>query len=88
MTTMELNATLLKELSTIVSDENMVKDVINYIRDLRRSHNEGKLKEAIEPYTLEELNMRVDRAEKNYVEGRYTDSREVHKEITDLLASL
>lgn len=85
---MELNSTLLKELSTIVSDENMVKDVINYIRDLRCSHNEGKLKVVTEPYTLEELNMRVDLAEKNYAEGQYTNSSDVHKEITNLLASL
>lgn len=85
---MELNATLLKELSTIISDESMVKDVINYIRHLRCSHDEGKLKVVTELYTLEELNMRVDQAEKNYAEGRYTNSSEVHKEITNLLASL
>ena len=64
------------------------KDVINYIRHLRCSHDEGKLKVVTEPYTLEELNMRVDQAEKNYAEGQYTNSSEVHKEITNLLASL
>lgn len=55
MTTMELNATLLK---------------------------------TTEPYPLEELNKRVDQAEKNYAAGHYTNSSEVHKEITNLLDSL
>ncbi|WP_455638497.1 hypothetical protein [Parabacteroides sp.] len=88
MTSMELNATLLKELSTIISDENMVKDVISYIRNLRRSSNVNKTKAKIEPYSIEELNERIDQAEKNYAEGRYTDSQQVHQEITNLLSSL
>ncbi|MCD7851946.1 MAG: hypothetical protein LUH63_20795 [Parabacteroides sp.] len=84
MTTMELNAMLLKELSTIASDENMVKEVICYIRRLRQSY----AKTEVQPYTTEELNARIDQAEKNYTEGRYTESSKVRKEITDLLASL
>lgn len=36
MTAFELNASLLKELSTIAGDEEMVKDVISYIQRLRR----------------------------------------------------
>lgn len=44
--------------------------------------------EKLEPYTVEELNARIDRAENNYVEGRHSNSEEVHQEITDLLTSL
>lgn len=88
MTSMELNATLLKELSTIISDEDMVKDVISYIRNLRRNSNVNKTKAKIAPYSIEELNERIDQAEKNYAEGKYTDSQQVHQEITNLLSSL
>lgn len=85
MATMELNAELLKELSTIVSDENMVKDVIRYIRQLRHNQHE---RPTVVPYTMRELNERIDRAEAGYVEGRYTESEKVHEEINNLLISL
>lgn len=88
MTTIELNATLLKELSTIVSNEEMVKNVISYIRRLRRASDKNKAEESLKPYTIEELNTRIDQAEKNYAEGKHTSSEKVHQEITDLLASL
>lgn len=58
MTTMELNATLLKELSSIASDESMVKDVISYIRRLRRNKKSDKTKE--ETISKEEILAGID----------------------------
>lgn len=48
MTIVQLNASLLREVSTIISDEDMVKDVIGYIRRLRRN----RTKEAAQEETI------------------------------------
>lgn len=68
-----------------ISDENMVKDVICYIRQLRYNRHESP---TIMPYTMQELNQRIDRSEKDYAEGRYTESGKVHEEIANLLTSI
>lgn len=65
MTALELNASLLKELSTIAGDEEMVKDVISYIRGLRRKMEKKarvlESEEDIKPVdsTLDELRQRA-----------------------------
>lgn len=48
MTIVQLHASLLREVSTIISDEDMVKDVIGYIRRLRRN----RMKEAAQEETI------------------------------------
>lgn len=60
----------------------MVKDVIRYIRQLR--HNQQEMLEVV-PYTMIELNERIDRAEIDYAEGRYTENGKVHEEITNVI---
>ncbi len=40
MTTMELNQSLLQEITYISDDENMVRKVLNYVRKLRRKEEE------------------------------------------------
>lgn len=58
MATMELNASLLKEMSTIISDEAMVKDVIRYIRRLRRNRVKAVAQE--ETISKEEILAGID----------------------------
>lgn len=40
MTAMELNQSLLQEITNISDDENMVRKVLNYVRKLRRKEEE------------------------------------------------
>lgn len=79
MTTMELNATLLKELSSIVSDESMVKDVISYIRRLRRNKKSDKTEE--ETISKEEILAGIDAGLKDVKAGRTRPARELLDEL-------
>lgn len=61
MTVMELNATLLRELSSIATNEDLLKKAIRYIRSIKKEQREQALAgETLTPYTMEELNARID----------------------------
>ena len=61
MTVMELNATLLRELSSIATNEDLLKKAILYIRSITKAQREQALAgETLTPYTMEELNARID----------------------------
>lgn len=79
MTCLELNATLLKELSTIVSDESMVKDVISYIRCLRRNRKSDKVEE--ETISKEEILAGIDAGLKEVKAGKTRPARELLDEL-------
>lgn len=79
MTCLELNATLLKELSTIVSDESMVKDVISYIRRLRRNRKSDKVEE--ETISKEEILAGIDAGLKEVKAGKTRPARELLDEL-------
>lgn len=87
MTTMELNAVLLRELSSIAANEDLLQKAITCIKALKKEAKK-KAKEELKPYTMEELNERIDRAESNYAAGRVTNSEQVHAEMKDFIASL
>lgn len=42
---------------------------------------------SVKPYTMEELDARIDKAEEEYEQGLYVSSQDVHREINELLAS-
>lgn len=42
---------------------------------------------SVKPYTMEELDARIDKAEEEYEQGLYVSSLDVHREINELLAS-
>lgn len=42
MTAMELNASILKELSVIISNEEMAREALDCLRRLRRKHTKAK----------------------------------------------
>lgn len=79
MTCLELNATLLKELSTIISDESMVKDVISYIRRLRRNRKSDKVEE--ETISKEEILAGIDAGLKEVKAGKTRPARELLDEL-------
>lgn len=78
MTTMELNAVLLRELSSIATDEDLLQKAIKCIKALKKEAKARSAKEAVNPYTMEELNERIDRAMSQ--EGG-TPSEQVFKDI-------
>ena len=66
MTAVQLNAELLRELSTIVEDESLMTKVLKYIKKLTAKKPDPTL------MTKEEFFARIDDAKKQYEEGKYT----------------
>lgn len=83
MTTMELNAVLLRELSSIAANEDLLQKAITCIKALKKEAKK-KAKEELKPYTMEELNERIDRA-MNQEDG--TPSEQVFKDIRKRLVA-
>ena len=70
MTVMELNATLLRELSSIATNEDLLKKAIRYIRSIKKEQREQALAgETLTSYTMEELNARIDSFEAELSRG-------------------
>lgn len=76
---MKLNASLLREVSTIISDEDMVKDVISYIRRLRRNRTKEVAQE--ETISKEEILAGIDAGLKDVLAGRTRSARELLNEL-------
>ncbi len=66
MTTMQLNAEMLRNMSIIVEDENLLKRAAEYLRKLVAEKEDPTL------MTMEEFYARVDKAEKEIAEGKGT----------------
>ena len=65
MTTVQLNAELLRNMSIIAEDENLLKRAAKYLRKLVA---EKKADSAL--FTKEEFFARIDKAEKDIAEGK------------------
>lgn len=78
MTTMELNAVLLRELSSIATDEDLLQKAIKCIKALKKEAKAKSAKEALKPYTMEELNERIDESEADEKAGRAHTCEQVH----------
>lgn len=51
--------------------------------------NENKtFQEKVQPYTLEKLNSRLDRAEKNFAEGRGIPAEDVETEMLEYVMAI
>lgn len=61
MTTMELHQSLLREVSNILADDELVRKTIKVIRQLKREH-EAARKKNVEPYTTEAINDMINEA--------------------------
>lgn len=83
MTTMELNAKLLRELSYIALNEEMLEKTLKYIKRLRKE-NKAELK----PYTIEELHARLDESEAEFAAGEGVGSEEVHRRMNQFINQL
>ena len=82
MTTIQLNAEILRNLGTLAEDENMLKRVAKYLRKLVA---EKKADPTL--LTKEEFFARVDKAEKEIAEGKgvtFTNKNDMNAWLTSL----
>ena len=77
MTAMELNLSLLQEITCISDDENMVRKVLNYVRKLRRKEEET------EYITKEEVLAGIDAGLKDMKAGRTVSFKDFMKEMRE-----
>ena len=78
MKTMQLNSEFFAVMSQVADDEAIMKKIINYAKKL------VKKKEDPTEMTKEEFFAKIDKAEKDYREGRCTRLKE-GETVTDLL---
>lgn len=74
MTTMELNAELLHELSTIATDENLLRKAINAIKALKQEKVHTEMPCC---YSAEEMKKRVVDAVNRHAKGDYISNEEM-----------
>lgn len=77
MTAMELNQSLLQEITSISDDENMMRKVLNYVRKLRRKEEET------EYITKEEVLAGIDAGLKDMKAGRTMPFEDFMKELRE-----
>ena len=70
MTAIELKAELFRQIDTIADDEPMLTKVLNYVSKLRVGSRRGALPSNTVPYTLSELNHRIDVSLSQIEEGK------------------
>ena len=83
MSTLDLNAKLLKELSYIASDEEMLEKTIQFVKRLRKETKAG-----LKPYTIEELHTRIDESEAQFTAGEGISSEEAHQRMKQFINTL
>lgn len=94
MTTLELKASLIQEFTELLENEEYLKKLQRYMRRLRRnSYAVPKepittVEEELAPYTLEELNARIDESEADIEAGRVISSEEMRRRRNRLISSL
>lgn len=73
MSTMELRQSLLQEIANIIDSDELTRKTLEYVRKLRTKEAKKKeieTKEDLTPYTMEEINARIDEAEADIDAGR------------------
>ena len=81
MTTVQLNAELLRNLSIVAEDENLLKRAAKYLRKLVAQKEDPTL------MTKEEFFAKIEQAEKQIHEGKgitFTDSKEMNSWLNSL----
>ena len=81
MTTVQLNAELLRNLSIVAEDENLLKRAAKYLRKLVAQKEDSTL------MTKEEFFAKIEQAEKQIQEGKgitFTDSKEMNSWLNSL----
>ncbi len=58
MATMDLNAQLLREISSIISDKELTEKTLSFVRSLRRQHSRASVKSKEEEETISKEEMK------------------------------
>lgn len=86
MNTLELRASLMQEIAGLLDNDEAMEKLQKYIHCLKKDISQKAT--VSKPYTLAELNARIDRAEEDIFEGRTLSNEQVFKEIDDYLIEL
>lgn len=81
----ELKAQIVEFAQSLVKPSNKKKSFDEAADD---DYEAKMLREPVEPYTVEELNERIDRAEKSIEEGKFVTLEEIEKEMDEFVNSL
>lgn len=78
MTAIDLKAELYRQIDTMADDESFLEKVLGFVYKLTSNPAE-----AVTPYTMEELNSRIDRSIEDVKAGRTLTSTEVKSKLLD-----
>ena len=83
MTAIELKAELFRQIDTIDDDEPMLAKILNYVSKLRVSNHRKVQASKIVPYTLSELNHRIDVSLSQIEEGKTISNGQVKEQLEE-----
>ena len=83
MTAIELKAELFRQIDTMADNEPMLLKVLNYIGKLRVGNPSKATIAAIEPYSLTEINNRIDASLNQIEEGKIMKDSEVREKLEE-----
>lgn len=82
MTTLQLRAELFREMNPLLDSEAALEKMLAFVRSLmpvKTTANEPSA--TFRPYTMEEINERLERSERDFAEGRYYTDYEVFSDL-------
>lgn len=85
MTTMELRASVFDSLNSLLDSEEALQRVDWYLRSLKEEleEEEMKVREDAVPYSMAEINARIDEAERQVCDGDVFSDEDVDAELKE-----
>ena len=83
MTAIELKAELFRQIDTLEDDEPLLTKILNYVSKLRVNKRQEAQTEAFTPYTLSEINHRIDTSLNQIEEGKIIPDELVKKQLEE-----
>jgi len=85
MTTLELNAELLRELSTIINDEPMLRRVLTAIKAMKKEKKANSTATPPCAYTVKEVKQRLALTRDDALHGRGISEEEAERMMEEML---
>ena len=83
MTRMELRAGIFEKLNSLLDDEESLQQLDDYLYKLNKKSTRNQKDNILPPYTMEELNARIDRAEMEINTGKTLTNESVFEGMED-----
>ena len=83
MTAIELKAELFRQIDTLEDDEPMLTKILNYVSKLRVGKRQEAQTSTFVPYTLSEINHRIDTSLHQIEEGKTITDEQVKKQLEE-----